>query len=78
MIQAVKVKAFFVLHGEVLTSFKHSFKKQPPKVFMRKAVLKNLKILIEKYLCWSLYLVDLQAYKPATLLQRDSNTNAYL
>ena len=27
------VKAFFVLHGEVLTGFKHSFKKQLPKVF---------------------------------------------
>ena len=29
---------------------------------------------MEKYLCWSLFLINLQAYKPATLSQRDSNT----
>ena len=37
-------------------------------------VLKNLAILIEKYLCCSLFLINLQAYQPATLLQRDPNT----
>ena len=31
--QSNLVKVFFVLHGEVLTGFKHSFKKQLPKVF---------------------------------------------
>ena len=45
---------------------------------IKKAVLKNLAILIEKYLCWSLFLINLQAYKPATLLQRDSNTGVFL
>ena len=37
-------------------------------------VIKNLAILIEKYLCCSLFLINLQAYQPATLLQRDPNT----
>ena len=44
----------------------------------RKAVLQNLAKLIEKYLCWSLFLINLQAYKPPTLLQRDSNTGVFL
>ena len=35
--QSNLVKAFFVLHGEVMTGFKHSFKKQPPKVFYKKS-----------------------------------------
>ena len=41
---------------------------------IKKAVLKNLAILIGKHLCWSLFLTNFQAYKTATLLQRDSNT----
>ena len=45
---------------------------------IKKAVLKNLAILIGKHLCWSLFLINLQAYKPATLLQRDSNTGVFL
>ena len=31
--QLMLLKTFFVLHGEVLTGFKHSFKKQLPKLF---------------------------------------------
>ena len=30
------VKSFFVLYGEVLTGFKHNFKRQLPKVFYKK------------------------------------------
>ena len=45
---------------------------------IKKAVLKNLAILIEKYLCWSLFLINLQAYKSAALLQSDCNTGAFL
>ena len=58
--------------------FKHSFKKQPPQVFYKKAALKNSAILMGKYLRWSLFFINLQAYKPATLLQRDSNTSVFL
>ena len=45
---------------------------------IRKAVLKNLAIIIEKYLCWNLLLINLQAYKPVTILQRDCNTGVFL
>ena len=34
----------------------------------KKTVLNNLAKLIEKCFCWSLFLINLQAYKPATLL----------
>ena len=45
---------------------------------IKKALLKNLAILIRKHLCSSLFLVNLQAYKPTTLLQRDSNKGIFL
>ena len=51
MIQVIIKEAratFSIFHDEVLTGFKHSVKKQPPKVFYKKAVLKSLAILIEK------------------------------
>ena len=65
--QSNLVKAFLVLHVEVLTDFKHNIKKQPPKVLYKKAVLKNFKIFIGKHLCWSHFLkscrlTDLQFY----------------
>ena len=47
-------------------------------MFFKKAVFKNLAILIGKHLFWSRYLINLQAYKPVTLLQRDSNTGVFL
>ena len=31
-----------------------------------------------KDLCWSLFLIKLQAFKPAYLLKRDSNTGVFL
>ena len=36
------------------------FQKQPPKVFYKKAVLKNFAIFTGKHLCWSLFLINLQ------------------
>ena len=33
---------------------------------------------IGKHLCWSLFLIKLQAGRPATLLKRDSNTGFFL
>ena len=38
-----------------------------------KAVLENFAIFTRKDLCWSLFLVKLQAFSPAILLKRDSN-----
>ena len=52
--------------------------KQRPEVFFKKGVLKNFASLTEKHLCWSLFLIKLQAWEPPTLLKRDSNTDVFL
>ena len=44
---------------------------------MRKAVLKNFAKFIGKHLCWSLFLINLQTYKPVTLLKKDSQGYEY-
>ena len=38
--------------------------KQQPKVLYKKAVLKNFAIFTGKHLCWSLFLIKLQALRP--------------
>ena len=35
---------------------------------------KNFVIFTGKHLCWGLFLIKLQAFRPATFLKRDSNT----
>ena len=54
-----------------------SVQKQPPEVFYKKAVLKNSAIFTGKHLRWSLFLMKLQAFSPATLLKRDSSTGFF-
>ena len=44
-------------------------------VFYKKAVLKSF---FRKHLCWSLFLTKMQAYRPANLLKRNSNTGLFL
>ena len=44
---------------------------------IKKAVLNNFAIFTGKHLCWSLYLIKLQDFSPATLLERDSNTSVF-
>ena len=39
--------------------------------------LEILQISQEKHLYWSLFLIELQAFKDATLLKRDSNTDVF-
>ena len=42
-------------------------------------MLSNIsQISLEKYLCWSLFLRKLQAFRPANLLKRDSNTGTFV
>ena len=41
---------------------------------VKKGILKNSANFTEKDLCWSLFLIKLQAFKPAYLLKRDPNT----
>ena len=45
---------------------------------VKKAVLKNFAIFIGKHQCWSLFLIRLQAFRPATLSRKDSNTGVFL
>ena len=44
--------------------------KQPPEVFYKKALLKNFAIFTGKYLCWSLFLIKLLAFRAATIKKR--------
>ena len=39
-------------------SLNKKMRKQPPEVFYKKAVIKNLAIFTEKHLCWSLVLIQ--------------------
>ena len=41
------------------------FQKEPQKVFCKKAVLKHFAIFTGKHLCWSPFLIKLQAFSPA-------------
>ena len=52
--------------------------KQPSEVFFKKVVLKKFVNFTGKNLCWSLFLIKLQTWGPATLLKRDSNTDVFL
>ena len=40
------------------------------KIFFKIVVLKNFAIFTGKYLCWSLFIIKLQAWSPVTLLKR--------
>ena len=52
--------------------------RQPPEVFYKKANLRNFAIFTRKYLFWSLFLIKLQALRPAKLLKRDPTTGVFL
>ena len=54
------------------------YKRQPPEVFCKKGVLKNFANFTGKHLCWSIFLIMLQALNPATFLKRESNTEVFL
>ena len=41
-------------------------------------VVKHFSNLTGKHLCWSSFLIELQAWGPANLLKRDSNTGILL
>ena len=41
-------------------------------------IIKNLRKFAGKHLCWSLFLIKLQAFTSATLLKSNSNTDVFL
>ena len=45
---------------------------------MKIGVPKNFVNFTGKHLCWSLFLIRLQALKPTTLLKGDSNAGVFL
>ena len=45
-------------------------------IFFKIGVYKNFESFTGKHLCWSLFLIKLQTWRPATLLRRDYNTGA--
>ena len=51
---------------------------QPPEVFCKKSFLKNFAMFRGKNQCYSLFLIKLQAWRPVTLIKRDSNTVVFL
>ena len=47
-------------------------------MFFKIGVLKNFANFTGKHLCWSLFLINLQAFRSATLLKKDFNTSVIL
>ena len=65
---------FLQLYITLLTHHRSSHQKCSTK----KAALKNFAVVKGKHLCWSLFLIKLQAFRPVILLKRDFNTSVFL
>ena len=62
-----------------LTNLCYKFiQKQPFTMFFKINILKNFAIFTGKKLRWSLYFINLQAFRPGTFLKRDSNIIVFL
>ena len=67
----------FLLRTSLKTGVK--LQMQPLELFCKKkGVLRNFANFIGKHKCWSLFLLGLQAFRPAALLKRDSSTDVFL
>ena len=47
-------------------------------IFLKTGVLKKFANFTGKHLCWSLFLIKFQVFRPATLIKRDCNTGVFL
>ena len=63
----------FLLETFVLPLIPPVYRSSRSQMSFKIGVQKNFAIFIGKHLCWSLFLIQLQAWRPATLLKRDSN-----
>ena len=52
--------------------------KQPAEVFSEKRCSRKFRDIHRKNLCWSLFLVKLQTFRPSTLVRRDFNIGIFL
>ena len=48
------------------------------KCSIKKGIPKNLLCFTRKHLCWSLFLIKSQIFRPATVLRRDTNAGYFL
>ena len=53
-------------------------KKTETAIHRYSSYLKNCATFTGKYLCWSLFLIKLQIFRPTTLLKEVSNTGVFL
>ena len=67
--------AVFLVHARTNC---HHDRSSHRKCSLKNAVLKNFVIFTEKHLRWSLFLITLQAFRPATLLKWDTITGVFL
>ena len=58
------------------TFFFHFIQKQPRMCSVKEGVFKNFASFLGQHLYWSLFLIKLQSFRPATLLKTDSNKGA--
>ena len=56
----------------------YPYRNNRSQMLFKTGLLKNSAIFIQKHLYWSLFLIKLQAWWPATLLKRVSNTGVFL
>ena len=55
-----------------------NYRSSRSQIFFKIGVLKDFGDFTGKNLCWSLFLIKLQAWRPSTLLRRDCNTGIFL
>ena len=56
----------------------NKFRSNRLEMFFKIGVLMDFVIYAGKHLCWSIFLIKLQAFRSATLLNRDSNIGVFL
>ena len=66
----------FLRRAHVETRVKRQ--KQLPKLLCKKDVFRNFAIFTGRQLCWSLFLIELQTFRPAALLEMDSNADVFV
>ena len=75
ILYSIPFNFFLQMNSCNILALLHPFEqKQPPDVFYENFFA----IFTGEHLCWSLFLIKMQAYKPATLLKRYFNTCVFL
>ena len=53
------------------------YRSSPSQMFFKKGVLKNFIIFTRKYLCWNLFVIQLQSSSSATILKGNYSTGGF-